>query len=181
MPPIEPGRKAPDFTLLDQDDAAFTLSEQACPIVLFFYPKDCTSGCTLEAQDFARLVPRFRKAGAEVVGVSILNTRSKRKFIEQAGLKGIRLLADDRLNTDGKPDPEMAQRYGVWAEKSMYGRKYMGLVRTTFLIGPDRKVIRRWDNVGVPGHAEEVLAAVKEAGWGPLPSRGRAAGSARAG
>lgn len=171
MPLIDPGKKAPDFTLLDQDDAPFALSEhEDQAVVLFFYPKDCTSGCTREAQDFSAMLKDFRKAGAEVVGVSILNTKSKRKFVKDAGLK-LRMLADDHENADKKPDPKVAQKYGVWTEKSMYGKTYMGLARTTYLIGPGRKVLQRWDGVKVPDHAKQVLAAVKEAGLDPRPSR----------
>lgn len=164
MPLIDPGKKAPDFTLLDQDDAPFTLSEHEDEaVVLFFYPKDCTSGCTREAQDFSAMLKDFRKAGAEVVGVSILNTKSKRKFVKDAGLK-LRMLADDHENAHKKPDPKVAQKYGVWTEKSMYGKTYMGLARTTYLIGPGRKVLQRWDGVKVPDHAQQVLEAVKAAG-----------------
>ena len=171
MPLIEPGRKAPDFTLLDQDDQPFTLSEHSDrAVVLFFYPKDCTSGCTREAQDFSTLASAFRKAGAEVVGVSILGTKSKRKFAEDAGLR-LRLLADDRVNKDGKPDPKVAPKYGVWAEKSMYGRTYMGLLRTTYLIAPGRTVLHRWDKVRVPDHAGAVLEAVRAEGWKPIAGR----------
>lgn len=171
MPLIEPGRKAPDFTLPDQDDRPFRLSDhEDTPLVLFFYPKDCTSGCTREAQDFSAMAADYRKAGADVVGISILNTKSKRKFIKDADLR-IRLLADSNENADGKPDPKVAPKYGVWAEKSMYGRRFMGLVRTTYLIGPGRKVIERWDKVAVPDHAAEVLETVRGAEWKPLPAR----------
>ncbi len=176
MPPIEPGRKAPDFTLLDQNDEAFKLSDHEDKgVVLFFYPKDCTSGCTLEAQDFSALLKDFRKAGAEVVGISILGTKSKKKFVKYAALK-LRMLADDHENDDKKPDPKVAQKYGVWTEKSMYGKTYMGLARTTYFIGPGRKVIQRWDGVKVPDHANQVLEAVRAAGLkaaasDPPPSR----------
>ncbi|RMH25479.1 MAG: peroxiredoxin [Planctomycetota bacterium] len=171
MAPINPGRKAPDFTLPDQDGRPFKLSDhEDKAIVLFFYPKDCTSACTIEAKDFSDLRAKFRKAGAEVVGVSILGTASKQKFAQTAGLK-IPLLADDRKNDAKKPDPEIAQKYGVWGEKSMYGRTYMGIIRTTYLIGPGRKVVKRWDKVDVPNHAEEVLEQVKALGLDPIPSR----------
>jgi peroxiredoxin Q/BCP len=171
MPLIDPGKKAPDFTLLDQDEQAFTLSDhEDKAVVLFFYPKDCTSGCTREAQDFSAMLKDFRKAGAEVVGVSILNSKSKKKFVKDAGLK-LRMLADDHENADKKPDPKIAQKFGVWTEKSMYGKTYMGLARTTYLIGPGRKVLQRWDGVKVPDHAAKVLEAVKEAGLDSLPSR----------
>jgi peroxiredoxin Q/BCP len=171
MPLIDAGKKAPDFTLHDQDEQAFSLSEhEDHAVVLFFYPKDCTSGCTREAQDFSAMLKDFRKAGAEVVGVSILDSKSKKKFVKDAGLK-LRMLADDHENADKKPDPKIAQKFGVWTEKSMYGKTYMGLARTTYLIGPGRKVLQRWDGVKVPDHAAKVLEAVKEAGLDPLPSR----------
>lgn len=165
---IEPRRKAPTFKLSDQNDEVFNLSDhEDHAVVLFFYPKDCTSGCTREAQDFSAMRAKFRKAGAEVIGVSILDSKSKAKFVKQAGLK-LRMLADDHTDADGKPDPKIAQKYGVWVEKSMYGKKYMGLQRTTYLIGPGRKVLERWDKVKVPDHAEQVLASVKELGLDPL-------------
>tara|TARA_R110000782_G_scaffold57258_18_gene119745 strand:+ start:43686 stop:44201 length:516 start_codon:yes stop_codon:yes gene_type:complete len=171
MPTIEPGRKAPDFTLNDQNEKPFRLAEhEDHAVVLFFYPKDCTSGCTREAQDFSAMAGDFRKAGAEVVGVSILDPASKKKFVTEAKLK-LRMLADDHAGKDGKPDPKVAQKYGVWAEKSMYGRKFMGLVRTTYFVGPGRKVLARWDKVAVPDHAKKVLEAVREAGLDPIPSR----------
>ncbi|MFK7883246.1 MAG: peroxiredoxin [Phycisphaerales bacterium] len=165
---IEPGRKAPTFKLLDQNDEHFNLGDhEDHAVVLFFYPKDCTSGCTREAQDFSAMQAKFREAGAEVVGVSILDSKSKAKFVKQAGLK-LRMLADDHVNADRKPDPKIARKYGVWVEKSMYGKTYMGLQRTTYLIGPGRKVIERWDKVKVPNHAEQALEQVKKLGLDPL-------------
>ncbi|MEZ6163063.1 MAG: thioredoxin-dependent thiol peroxidase [Phycisphaerales bacterium] len=164
MPKIDTGKKAPAFSLKDQDEQVHKLSDYAGkPVVLFFYPKDMTSGCTQEACDFQDLGTKFKKAGAAVLGISILPTKSKRKFAEKEGLK-YPLLADDRENEDGKPDPVVSAKYGVWVEKSMYGRTYMGIDRTTYLIDKDGKVARRWDKVKVPGHADEVLAAVKELG-----------------
>jgi peroxiredoxin Q/BCP len=156
------GTRAPDFTLTDQSGTAHTLSAyRGRPVVLFFYPKDMTSGCTVEACDFNDRLPAFGKSKAAVLGVSILNARSKQKFAAKEGLT-YPLLADDRVNADGKPDPEVAQRYGVWIQKSMYGKPYMGIDRTTFLIAPDGTIARRWDGVEIDGHAEEVLRAVKE-------------------
>ena len=161
MSKIEINKKAPAFNLKDQDDQPHKLSDYlAKPLVIFFYPKDMTSGCTTEACDFQELGSKFKRAGANVVGISILPTKSKKKFAEKEGLK-YPLLADDRVNEAGKPDPLVAAKYGVWIEKSMYGRKYMGIDRTTYLIDADGKVAQRWDKVKVPGHAEEVLAAVK--------------------
>lgn len=158
---IEVGKKAPAFTLKDQDGIAHKLSDYAAkPVVLFFYPKDMTSGCTAEACQFRDLMPRFKKGHAAILGISILDSKSKRKFADKEGLD-YPLLADDRLGEDGKPDPAVAAKFGVWVEKSMYARRYMGIQRTTYLIGPDAKVARRWDKVKVPGHAEEVLEALE--------------------
>ncbi len=161
MPLIEPGKKAPAFSLKDQDEQTRSLKDYAGkPLVIFFYPKDMTSGCTAEACAFEDLGKKFAKAGAAVVGISILPPKSKKKFADKHTLT-YPLLADDRVNDEGKPDPVVCRKYGVWAEKSMYGRTYMGIDRTTYLIGADGKVARRWDKVKVPGHAEEVLDAVQ--------------------
>ena len=163
MPLIDPGKKAPAFSLKDQDETTHSLKDYAgAPLVLFFYPKDMTSGCTREVCDFRDLGKAFAKAGAAVLGVSILPPKSKKKFADKEGLS-YPLLADDRLNDDGKPDPVMCAKYGVWVEKSMYGKTYMGIQRTTYLIGADGKVVQRWDNVKVPGHADEVLEAARNA------------------
>lgn len=161
MPPIEPGQKAPAFSLKDQSGNTHKLSDYAGrSVVLFFYPKDNTSGCTAEACAFRDGLPKFGKSKAAVLGVSILDTKSKAKFATKHDLN-FPLLADDAVNDEGKPAPKIAEKYGVWVEKSMYGKKYMGIERTTYLIGPDGKVARRWDKVKVPGHAEEVLEAVR--------------------
>jgi thioredoxin-dependent peroxiredoxin len=151
---IDPGRKAPAFRLNDQNGTTHTLGDYAGrTVVLYFYPKDDTPGCTAESCAFQDNLPKFKTGKAAVLGVSILDEKSKAKFAEKYGLK-FPLLAD--------ADHEIAEKYGVWQEKSRYGRKYMGIVRTTFLIGPDGKIAKRWDNVKVEGHAEEVLQAVKE-------------------
>ncbi|MEZ5319683.1 MAG: thioredoxin-dependent thiol peroxidase [Vicinamibacterales bacterium] len=151
---IDPGRKAPAFTLKDQDGTTHTLSAYAGqPVVLYFYPKDDTPGCTQESCDFQARLPRFRKSRAVVLGLSILDEKSKAKFAAKHGLT-FPLLAD--------ADHAVAEKYGVWQEKSRYGRKYMGIVRTTYLIDGDGKVARRWDKVTVDGHSEEVLEAVKQ-------------------
>lgn len=161
MSVIEIGKKAPAFNLKDQHGTTHRLSQyKGQPVVLFFYPKDMTSGCTQEACEFQDLGTKFAKAGAVVLGISILGPKSKLKFAEKEGL-GYPLLADDREGDDGKPDPEIAQKYGVWVEKSMYGKTYMGIVRTTYLIDADGKVAQRWDKVKVSGHAQEVLDVVK--------------------
>jgi len=153
MPSAEPGRKAPAFSLEDQDGKTHSLKGYAGrPVVLYFYPKDDTPGCTREACDFRDALPEFKKGRAVVIGVSILDTASKARFARKHKLN-FPLLAD--------PDHEVAERYGAWKKKSMYGKSFMGLARTTFLIGPDGVVVRRWDNVKVDGHADAVLDAVE--------------------
>ena len=162
--PIDTGKKAPAFSLKDQEGSTHKLADYAGkPLVIFFYPKDDTSGCTKEACAFRDLKGDFAKAGAEVLGISILDTKSKAKFAGKHDLN-FPLLADDAVGDDGKPAPKIADKYGVWVEKSMYGKTYMGINRTTYLIGPDGKVARRWDKVKVPGHADEVLEAARELG-----------------
>jgi peroxiredoxin Q/BCP len=151
---IDPGRKAPAFRLNDQNGSTHSLADYAGrPVVLYFYPKDDTPGCTTESCAFQDNLPKFKAGKAAVLGVSILDEKSKAKFAAKHGLT-FPLLAD--------ADHDVAEKYGVWQEKSRYGRKYMGIVRTTYLIGSDGKIAKRWDNVKVEGHAEEVLAAVKE-------------------
>jgi thioredoxin-dependent peroxiredoxin len=150
---IEPGKKAPAFTLKDQKGQAHRLSDYAGkPVVLYFYPKDDTPGCTTETCAFRDNLPRFKSSKAVVLGMSILDEKSKAKFAEKYDVT-FPLLAD--------ADHEVAEKYGVWQEKTNYGRAYMGIVRTTYLIGADGKVAKRWDKVKVDGHAEEVLEAVK--------------------
>ncbi|MEM1209690.1 MAG: thioredoxin-dependent thiol peroxidase [Planctomycetota bacterium] len=150
---IEPGRQAPAFTLADQDGAKHKLGDlKGTPVVVYFYPKDDTSGCTKEACQFRDLSADFKKAGVAVFGVSPQDEKSKAKFAKKHGLN-FPLLADH--------DAKVSDKYGVWQEKSMYGKKYMGVVRTTYLIDAAGKVAQRWDKVKVPGHAEAVLAAVK--------------------
>jgi thioredoxin-dependent peroxiredoxin len=149
---IEPGKKAPAFALKDQHGNVHRLSDYAGrPVVLYFYPKDDTPGCTKEACDFQAQLPSYKPAKAAVLGVSILDEKSKAKFANKYSLT-FPLLAD--------PEHEIAEKYGVWQEKSRYGRKYMGIARTTYLIGGDGKVAKRWDNVKVDGHAEAVAEAL---------------------
>ena len=156
---IDVGRKAPAFTLPDQDGTKHALKDCAGkPVVVYFYPKDDTSGCTLEACQFRDQQPDFVKVKATVFGVSPDSIESHQKFVSKHDLN-FTLLADAK---DADGDPKVCAKYGVWQEKSMYGRKYMGVVRTTYLIDAAGKVARRWDKVKVPGHAEEVLAAIKE-------------------
>jgi len=154
MPLIDPGKKAPSFTLKDQDEKTHTLSDyEGRPVVLYFYPKDDTPGCTAEACAFRDNLPKFKPGKAAILGVSILDEASKAKFATKYDLN-FPLLAD--------PDHAVADKYGAWQERSMYGRTYMGVARVTYLIGPDGKVVHRWDKVKVEGHADEVLAAVNE-------------------
>ena len=150
---IDVGRKAPAFSLKDQDGKAHKLSDYAGkPLVVYFYPKDDTPGCTKETCEFRDRLPQLKNAQAAVVGVSILDEKSKAKFAQKYDVN-FPLLAD--------ADHAVAEKFGVWQEKSRYGRTYMGIARTTYLIDKDGKVARRWDNVKVDGHADEVMEAVK--------------------
>ena len=152
MPLIEPGKKAPAFSLKDQAGDTHRLSDYSGrPLILYFYPKDDTPGCTKEACAFQETLPRFKPSKAAVLGISILDEASKAKFAKKYGIS-FPLLAD--------ADHAVAEKYGVWQEKSNYGKKYMGIARTTYLIGPDGKVQKRWDRVKVEGHADEVLEAI---------------------
>ena len=161
MPLIEEGKKAPAFTLKDQNGEKHALKDYAGrPVVLYFYPKDDTSGCTKEACQFRDLLPKFETSEAVIFGVSPDDEASHARFADKHDLN-FTLLADVP-SEDGLPG--VCDQYGVWQEKNMYGRKYMGVARTTYLIGPDGKVRRRWDKVKVPGHAEAVLEEVKAGG-----------------
>jgi peroxiredoxin Q/BCP len=153
---VQDGEIAPDFTLHDDDGGSVQLSKlRGRPVVVYFYPKDDTSGCTQEAKDFTCLAGEFADAGAEIVGISPDSAASHKKFKAKHDLS-LRLLADDTKAT--------AEAYGVWVEKSMYGRKYMGVERSTFLIDDKGKVVKSWRKVKIPGHAEAVLEAVKALG-----------------
>ena len=156
MSQIVEGSPAPDFAL--PADGGSTLSLSALNgkiVVLYFYPKDDTSGCTAEAIDFSRLKPDFEALDAVVVGMSPDSAAKHEKFKAKHDLS-VTLVADEELKT--------LQDYGVWIEKSMYGRKYMGVERATFLIGKDGKIAKIWRKVKVPGHAEAVLDAVRALG-----------------
>jgi len=147
------GDPAPDFELpTDGGGRAHLKDLKGKPVVLYFYPKDDTSGCTAEAIAFNGLRAKFAAAGATVIGVSPDSAASHDKFKVKHDLK-IALAAD--------PGRSAIEAYGVWKEKSMYGRKYFGVERSTFLIGPDGRIARIWRKVKVPGHADEVLAAAK--------------------
>jgi thioredoxin-dependent peroxiredoxin len=149
----EPGQPAPDFTLPRDGGAAMTLSAlRPGKVVLYFYPKDDTPGCTLEAQDFNARIAEFSAADTTVIGVSKDSVKAHDKFCKKYDL-GIALVSDEGGTT--------CEDYGVWQEKSMYGKTYMGIERTTFLIGGDGKVAQVWPKVSVKGHADEVLAAAR--------------------
>ena len=153
---LQDGDQAPDFALPTDSGETLELAKlKGKPVVLYFYPKDDTSGCTAEAKDFTQLAPDFRKAGVEVIGVSPDSVASHQKFRKKYALD-VRLAAD--------PDKAVALAYGVWVEKSMYGRKYMGVERSTFLIDGKGRIARSWRKVKVPGHAAEVLAAARALG-----------------
>ena len=159
----QPGDTAPRFALTDQEGHLRSIGDYTGKhLVLYFYPKDDTSGCTAESCQFRDALPEFEQLDAAVLGVSILGVKSKAKFAAKHGLN-FPILADDETDSDGNPAPRVARDYGVWVTKSMYGRSYMGIERTTLLIGPDGVVIQRWDKVKVPGHAEDVMAALQNA------------------
>ena len=147
---IGEGDQAPAITTVLSDGRALDLAAPDGPLVLYFYPKDDTSGCTREAQDFTSLAAYFADAGTKVVGVSRDDMKKHDKFIAKYDL-AVPLASD----TDGA----ISDAFGTWVQKSMYGRKYMGMERATFLIGADGIVKREWRKVKVPGHAAEVLAA----------------------
>lgn len=147
------GAKAPDFTLPIDGGETLKLSDlKGQQVVLYFYPKDDTSGCTKEAMEFNALRKQFEKAGAVIVGMSPDSVKSHDKFKAKYEL-GFTLASDEEKSA--------LEAYGVWVEKSMYGRKYMGVERTTVLVGADGKIKQIWAKVKVDGHAKEVLEAVK--------------------
>jgi peroxiredoxin Q/BCP len=149
---ISEGHRAPNIDVTASDGSTINLASPGKPLVLYFYPKDDTSGCTREAQDFTSLAGDFAKAGAAIVGVSRDPMKKHAKFIDKYDLK-VPLASDE--------DGRISDAFGTWVQKSMYGRKFMGMERSTFLIGADGKVLREWRKVKVPGHAGEVLAAVR--------------------
>ena len=158
---IDPGKKAPAFALKDQHGKTHRLSDYAGrSLILYFYPKDDTPGCTKESCDFQSSLPRLKPRNAAVLGVSILDENSKAKFADKHGLT-FPLLADT--------DHEVAEKYGVWQEKKNYGKSYMGIVRTTYLIGPDGKVAKRF--LG-PVEPHDIEAAIAAAGGPAAPKEG---------
>jgi peroxiredoxin Q/BCP len=154
MPAVEVGAKAPAFTLKDQVGRVHRLNDYAeRPVVLYFYPKDDTPGCTREACDFRDGLPGLGRRKVAVLGVSILDVASKAKFAKKYGLP-FPLLAD--------VDHAVADKYGAWKKKTLYGKTHMGIGRMTYLIGPDGRVAKRWDNVKVDGHVAAVQEAIDE-------------------
>jgi peroxiredoxin Q/BCP len=148
----EEGKKAPDFKLKDQNGKSISLQDfKGKNVVLYFYPKDNTSGCTAEACDFRDEFPKFGKLNAVIIGISPDSSESHKKFAEKYNLPFI-LLSDE--------DKKVLEAYGVWKEKSMYGRKYMGVERTTVIIGADGKIKKIFHKVKVEGHNKEVIAAL---------------------
>ncbi|RQW07364.1 MAG: thioredoxin-dependent thiol peroxidase [Calditrichaeota bacterium] len=147
---LKAGDKAPDFTLQSDEGKTVSLSDFTgkSEVILYFYPKDNTSGCTKEACSFRDNQPDFQNKNARVLGVSPDSVESHRKFREKLGLN-FTLLSD--------PDHEVAEKYGAWGEKSMYGKKYMGILRTTFVIGKDGRIKEVFEKVKPEGHAQEVL------------------------
>ena len=145
---VNEGDEAPDFKLQTDDGSEITLGDfRGRPVVLYFYPKDDTSGCTVQACEFRDTLPRFDEAGSLVLGISPDPVQSHQKFKQKYDLN-FPLLADE--------EHLVAEAYGVWKEKSMYGRKYWGVERSTFLIGEDGKIKRAWRKVRPKGHAEAV-------------------------
>lgn len=152
MSALKEGAKAPAFSLEDQDGKTVKLADfKGKSVVLFFYPKDNTTGCTAEACAFRDDYAKLKKKGAVVLGVSPDSGSSHQKFISKFSLP-FPLLVD--------ADHAVAEKYGAWGEKSLYGRKYLGIIRSTFLIGPDGKLQKIWPKVKVAGHNDEVLAAL---------------------
>ncbi|MGB7405261.1 MAG: thioredoxin-dependent thiol peroxidase [Pacificimonas sp.] len=154
--PIGEGDKAPDFTLAGEDGKEISLQDYAGKkLVLYFYPKDDTPGCTTQAIDFTDRVDEFAKADTAILGVSKDSVAKHAKFRDKHSL-GIDLGSD--------PDGDVIEAYGSWVEKAMYGRKYMGIDRSTFLIDADGKLANVWRKVRVKGHVETVLEAAKDLG-----------------
>jgi len=149
---IGEGERAPAIHVAASDGGSVDLASPGRPLILYFYPKDDTSGCTREAQDFTALAPEFRKAGVRVIGVSRDPMKKHEKFIGKYSLD-VPLASDE--------DGRISDAFGTWVEKSMYGRKYMGMERATYLIGSDGRVLKAWRKVKVPGHVQEVLEAAR--------------------
>ena len=146
---------APNFKITSSNNNEFELKKNKNKfLVIYFYPKDNTPGCTNEAKDFSKLYRKFKKLNCEIVGISKDNIESHKKFISKFKIP-FQLLSDEKMIA--------LKKYGAWGEKSMYGKKFMGIKRTTALINPKGKIIKIWNNVKVKDHAKEVLNCLKEA------------------
>jgi peroxiredoxin Q/BCP len=152
MSELTEGAAAPDFQLLGAEGPVTLAGFRGKPVVVYFYPKDDTAGCTKEAQEFTALAGEFARAGVALLGVSKDSVASHAKFTAKYDL-AVPLASD--------PEGAMIEAYGAWVEKNMYGRKYMGIERSTYLIDGDGKLVRIWRKVKVPGHAAEVLKAAQ--------------------
>ncbi|CAO6130978.1 Bcp Peroxiredoxin [Candidatus Pelagibacterales bacterium] len=151
---IKENSKAPIFNLPSSNDQNFEINKNLNQyLVIYFYPRDNTPGCTSEAKDFSKLYKEFKKLDCEIVGVSKDNIESHKKFIDKFKIP-FQLLSDEKI--------VVLKKYGVWGEKSMYGKKFMGIKRTTVLINPKGKILKIWNNVKVTDHANEVLNFLKE-------------------
>jgi len=150
---VEAGDMAPEFCLPDQEGSNLCLKDMMGKwLVLYFYPKDNTKGCTMEAMDFTLNLDRFSSLGASILGISPDSVKSHVGFAEKNDLR-IRLLSDE--------SHEVLEKYGVWQLKKMYGREYHGVVRSTFIIGPDGRIEKKWEKVKVGGHVEKVLSELE--------------------
>ena len=150
---VNEGDKAPAISAAASDGTSVDLGAPGQPLVLYFYPKDDTSGCTREAQDFTALAGDYAMAGVKVVGISRDPMKAHEKFIGKYAL-AVPLISDE--------DGRISDAFGTWVEKSMYGRKYMGMERATYLIGADGRILKAWRKVKVPNHAQQVLKAARE-------------------
>ena len=152
---IKENSKAPNFKLLSSNNKNFEINKSLDQyLVIYFYPRDNTPGCTNEAKDFSKLYKEFEKLNCEIFGISKDSVESHKKFISKFKIP-FQLLSDEKITA--------LKKYGAWGEKSMYGKKFMGIKRTTVLINPKGKIIKIWNNVKVKDHAKEVLSCLKEA------------------
>ena len=152
---IKENSKAPNFKLPSSNNKNFEINKSLKQyLVIYFYPRDNTPGCTDEAKDFSKLYKEFKKLNCEIFGISKDSVESHKKFINKFKIS-FQLLSDEKII--------VLKKYGAWGEKSMYGKKFMGIKRTTVLINPKGKIIKIWNNVKVKDHAKEVLSSLKEA------------------
>lgn len=152
---IKENSKAPNFLLPSSNNKNFEINKSLNQyLVIYFYPRDNTPGCTNEAKDFSKLYKEFKKLNCEIFGISKDSIESHKKFINKFKIT-FQLLSDEKITA--------LKKYGAWGEKSMYGKKFMGIKRTTVLINPKGKIIKIWNNVKVKDHAKEVLSCLKEA------------------